>query len=169
MIKNQFTSFLWKAFGIIMIKVIHWGRYAPGYKDYSLVSKCSDIVSTYAFISGVEKSSFQASIDTKNINIKYGRYNNADIKTFSGNIALLPYTSGTQSAVLVEAISLGFIPLITGLDCFHEFLPIDVFKCCYISSSNDLLNNIKTINKNRLLIIKNLNFLRFGSENASLY
>jgi hypothetical protein len=146
-----------------MIKVIHWGRYAPGYKDYSLIYKCSDIVPTYAFISGVEKSSFQRNIDTKNINIKYGRYNNSDIKAFSGNIALLPYTSGTQSAVLVEAINLGFIPLITNLDCFHEFLPIDLFKYCYISNSNDLSDNIYTINENRLVIIKNLNILRFGS------
>ena len=124
------------------IDIVHFGRFAPGYKDYSILDLLAKSgLNVHCWLSG-NPNDIKNHFQSTTINLYIGVYCTNVIKSFNFELCILPYRSCTQSGVLVEAIDLGFIPIVPDLECFHEFLPPQVFSELYYTNQIDLPTNI---------------------------
>ena len=127
------------------IDVVHFGRFAPGYKNYSILDFLARSgINVHCWLSG-DHNDIKNYFKSSAVNLNIGFYCTNVIKSYNYDLCILPYKSCTQSGVLIEAIDLGFIPIVPNLDCFHEFLPPSIFARLYYTNESDLLTNISSI------------------------
>lgn len=128
------------------IKLYHWGRYQPKYKDYNVFNALPDSIHSILYLSGYNYFNFQS-----NVTVVPGYFSDEAIMDNAGSICLLPYKSVTQSAVLLEAISYGYVPIMTNHSEFHEFVPPNYFPNLYYDNNDPksyLIDNIYFVQEN---------------------
>lgn len=137
--------------------IVHFGRFAPGYKDYSILNIVGESgINVHCWLSG-KLGKVHNYFTSSNINLHLGKYDINMIQSLDIPFCILPYRTCSQSGVLIESLKLGFIPFVPDLICFHEFLPKYVFKDLYFLNTQDLLNKFNNIDA--LSIRQSINYL----------